>query len=142
MKNVSTKSVKGTKTEKMYFGRDKNLNTLYRFYYPNISRLQIEFKNRTLLILEHVMQVDEDHVEMIQITLWKNIFSKFPAFGRYFMARKSKKIVNEDIALLESQLKYLRKYRDNINEVNIKGDEISLAFRRFWRRKMKEGQDN
>ena len=131
---------KGTIAEKMYFGHDKNLTTNYRFYYPNISRLQVDFKNKTLLILEHVMQVDDDHVEMMQITLWKNIFAKFPVFGRFFMARKSAKIVSEDIELLESQFDLVRRHNGDLREVSVKGDEISLAFRKFWRRKMKESE--
>jgi phenylpropionate dioxygenase-like ring-hydroxylating dioxygenase large terminal subunit len=129
---------RGSFFEKMYFGGQKNLDTYYRFYFPNISRLQINFKNRTLLILEHVVQVDDDHVEMMQITLWKNIFSKFPAFGKYFMARKSAKIVAEDIELLESQIQLMRDHGEGLREVSVKGDEVSLAFRKYWRRKVKE----
>jgi phenylpropionate dioxygenase-like ring-hydroxylating dioxygenase large terminal subunit len=126
-------------TEKVYFGKDPQLEVYYRFYYPNISRLESRFKERTLLILEHFMQVDKDRIAMMQITLWKNIFGFFPPFGRWFMARKSNKIVNEDIALLRSQKGILDKYRDNLHEVSVKGDEISLAFRKYWRRKMREG---
>jgi len=133
---------KGSVGEKMYFGREANLDTYYRFYFPNISRLQINFKKRTLLILEHVVQVDDDHVEMMQITLWKNIFSKFPAFGRFFMARKSEKIVKEDIELLESQLKQMKNEGNNLREVSVKGDEVSLAFRKFWRRKVQENESD
>jgi phenylpropionate dioxygenase-like ring-hydroxylating dioxygenase large terminal subunit len=129
---------KGTLAEQMYFGREKNLATYYRFYFPNISRLQINFKNRVLLILEHVIQVDNDHVEMMQITLWKNIFSKFPAFGRFFMARKSAKIVGEDIELLESQMQLWKDSGEGLREVSVKGDEVSLAFRKYWRRKVIE----
>jgi phenylpropionate dioxygenase-like ring-hydroxylating dioxygenase large terminal subunit len=129
---------RGTFFEKMYFGHDDNLDTYYRFYFPNMSRLQINFKNRTLLILEHVMQVDENHVEMMQITLWKNIFSKFPAFGKYFMARKSAKIVGEDIELLESQKKLIKDHGESLREISVKGDEVSLAFRKYWRRMVKE----
>jgi hypothetical protein len=54
------------------------------------------------------------------------------------MARKSEKIVNEDIELLESQYNILQKSNGNLREVSVKGDEVSLAFRKFWRRKMKE----
>jgi len=129
---------KGTFAEQVYFGRQANLETYYRFYFPNISRLQINFKKRVLLILEHVVQVDDDHVEMMQITLWKNIFSKFPAFGRFFMARKSAKIVGEDIELLESQIQLMKDQGDKLREVSVKGDEVSLAFRKYWRRMVKE----
>ncbi len=127
---------KGTLAEKMYFGRDKNITAKIRFYYPNISRLQVEFNKRTLIILEHVVAVDSDYVEMMQITLWKNIFSLFPAFARYFMARKSDKIVNEDIVLLESQLEIMKSRNGDFRDVSVKGDEVSLAFKKFWRRKM------
>ncbi len=127
----------GSVAEKVYFGKKINILTKYGFYFPNISRLQLEFEQRTLLILEHVYQVDDDHVNMMQITLWKNIFALFPAFARFFMARKSAKIVEEDIDFLSAQLEIMRQRKDNWHEVSVKGDEISLAFRKFWRRKMK-----
>jgi phenylpropionate dioxygenase-like ring-hydroxylating dioxygenase large terminal subunit len=128
----------GTAAEKMYFGDNDNIDTYIRFYFPNISRLEIKFKERTLLILEHVMQVDDEHVNMMQITLWKNIFSKFPAFAKYFMGKKSEKIVKEDIDFLTSNLKILRSAKDNFHEVSVKGDEVSLSFRKFWRKKISE----
>jgi phenylpropionate dioxygenase-like ring-hydroxylating dioxygenase large terminal subunit len=128
----------GTKAEKVYFGNEENIGTRIRFYYPNISRLEIRFKERILLILEHVMQVDDEHVEMKQITLWKNIFPKFPAFAKLFMAKKSAKIVEEDIDFLSSNLEILKKRKDDLHEVSVKGDEVSLSFRKFWRKKLQE----
>jgi phenylpropionate dioxygenase-like ring-hydroxylating dioxygenase large terminal subunit len=128
----------GTKAEKVYFGDEKNIGTHIRFYYPNISRLEIRFKERILLILEHVMQVDDEHVEMKQITLWENIFPKFPAFAKYFMAKKSAKIVEEDIDFLSSNLEILKRTKNGLHEVSVKGDEVSLAFRKFWRKKLQE----
>jgi phenylpropionate dioxygenase-like ring-hydroxylating dioxygenase large terminal subunit len=129
---------RGSLAEKMYFGSGKKINAGIRFYYPNMSRLQINFNKRTLLILEHVMAVDDEHVEMMQITLWENIFSLFPAFARFFMARKSEKIVNEDIVLLESQLEIIKSRNGDYRDISVKGDEVSLSFKKFWRRKMKE----
>lgn len=128
----------GSVAEKTYFGKQINILTKYGFYFPSISRLELEFEKRTLLILEHVYQVDEDNINMMQITLWNNIFSLFPAFARFFMARKSARIVSEDIDFLATQLDILRRAGDNKHEVSVKGDEISLAFRKFWRRKMKQ----
>ena len=128
----------GTKAEKVYFGDNENIGTRIRFYYPNISRLEIRFKERILLILEHIMQVDDEHVEMKQITLWKNIFPKFPMYAKYFMAKKSAKIVAEDIDFLSSNLEILKKTKDKYHEVSVKGDEVSLAFRKFWRKKLQE----
>jgi phenylpropionate dioxygenase-like ring-hydroxylating dioxygenase large terminal subunit len=128
----------GTKAEKVYFGGEENIGTRIRFYYPNISRLEIRFKERILLILEHIMQVDEEHVEMKQITLWKNIFPKLPMFAKYFMANKSAKIVAEDIDFLSSNIEILKKTKDKYHEVSVKGDEVSLAFRKFWRKKLQE----
>jgi len=126
----------GTIAEKTYFGNEESIGTRIRFYYPNISRLEIRFKQRILLILEHVYQVDDEHVNMMQITLWKNIFSKLPAFAKYFMGKKSEKIVTEDIDFLASNQKILSRTKDNLHEVSVKGDEVSLSFRRFWRKKL------
>ncbi len=128
----------GTKAEKVYFGEEESISTRIRFYYPNISRLEIRFKERILLILEHIMQVDDQHVEMKQITLWKNIFPKFPMFAKYFMAKKSATIVAEDIDFLSSNLEILIKTKARYHEVSVKGDEVSLAFRKFWRKKLQE----
>ncbi len=73
---------------------------------------------------------------MMQITLWKNIFPKFPAFAKWFMARKSAKIVTEDIDFLASNQKILKRTKDTLHEVSVKGDEVSLSFRKFWRKKL------
>jgi phenylpropionate dioxygenase-like ring-hydroxylating dioxygenase large terminal subunit len=120
--------------EKMYFGHEPYVTTRIRFYYPTISRLEIEFKKRTLLILEQIIKVDDEHINMLQITLWKNIFSFFPAFARWFMYRKSDKIVKEDIALLSSQVDISKQQGKNLAEVSVKGDEVSITFRKFWRK--------
>jgi phenylpropionate dioxygenase-like ring-hydroxylating dioxygenase large terminal subunit len=130
----------GTKAEKVYFGNDEKIGTRIRFYYPNISRLEIRFKDRILLILEHVMQVEDDYVEMKQITLWKNIFPKFTVFAKFFMAKKSAKIVKEDIDFLSSNLEISKKRKNNLHEVSVKGDEVSLSFRKFWRKKLQEDE--
>jgi len=130
----------GRLSEKIYFGRDPYIPAFYRFYYPSISRLELRFRKRTLLILENVYAVDEEHITMMQITLWKNIFPMFPAFARFFMRRKSAKIVKEDIAFLESQFDINRKAGSGQHEVSVTGDEVSLAFRKYWRIKSKESE--
>lgn len=137
LEGIYRRANKGSLSEKIYFGRNPYISTKYRFYYPTISHLELRFKERTLLILEHVMQVDDDHVNMMQITLWKNIFAKFPWFARYYMSKISDKIVREDIDFLTSQLAILKQYESKKHEVSVKGDEISLAFRKFWRKRYK-----
>jgi phenylpropionate dioxygenase-like ring-hydroxylating dioxygenase large terminal subunit len=141
LEGIYRRANKGSLAEKIYFGRDPYISTKYRFYYPTISHLELRFKERTLLILEHVMQVDDDHVNMMQITLWKNIFAQFPWFARYYMSKISDKIVREDIDFLTSQLAILKKTESKKHEVSVKGDEISLAFRKFWRKKIKQGAE-
>jgi hypothetical protein len=54
------------------------------------------------------------------------------------MGRKSEKIVKEDIDFLTSNLKILNRSKDNLHEVSVKGDEVSLSFRKFWRKKISE----
>ena len=54
------------------------------------------------------------------------------------MARKSAKIVGEDIELLGSQIQLMKDHGEGLREVSVKGDEVSLAFRKYWRRKVKE----
>ena len=143
LEGVYRRANKGTLAEKIYFGRDPYIKTRYRFYFPAISRLELQFKERILLILEHVMGVDDEHVNMMQITLWKNIFPKFPRFARYYMSKISDKIVKEDIAFLTSQANIYKRSTGRLHEVSVKGDEISLAFRKYWRKKLNtENNDN
>jgi phenylpropionate dioxygenase-like ring-hydroxylating dioxygenase large terminal subunit len=127
--------------EKTYFGNDPKVHVNYRFFYPNLSRLEIVFRDRVLLILEHIMQVDAKRVSMTQITLWKNIFSPFHFFAKFFMRRKSDHIVSEDIALLQAQrqiMDAMREKEGRVREVSVRGDAISLAFRKYWRAQMKK----
>ncbi|MBZ0178608.1 MAG: Rieske 2Fe-2S domain-containing protein [Melioribacteraceae bacterium] len=137
IKGSYKRSNKGNIGEKIYFGSHDHHDVNYRFYFPNISRLETRFNKRVLLILEHVYQVDDSHVSMTQITLWQNIFPKFPLFAKKFMAKKSDTIVKEDIQFLVSQKKHYNKMKDEIHEVSVKGDEVSLAFRKFWRSKLR-----
>jgi hypothetical protein len=52
------------------------------------------------------------------------------------MGKKSEKIVTEDIDFLASNQKILNRTKDNLHEVSVKGDEVSLSFRKFWRKKL------
>lgn len=131
---------RGNVGEKIYFGDQKYHKTNFRFYFPNFSELKVHFKDKVLIILEHVMPVDENNVSMTQITLWKNIFPKFPWFAKKFMSRKSDTIVKEDIVFLTSQKRIYDNKNIDAHEVSVKGDEVSLAFRKFWRNKLKEAE--
>jgi len=132
---------RGNTGEKIYFGNQEYHVTNFRFYFPNFALLHVNFKEKSLVILEHFMPVDNDTVSMTQITLWKNIFPKFPWFAKKFMKRKSDKIVKEDIVFLTSQKRIYDNPDIDSNEVSVKGDEVSLSFRKFWRRKI-NGSDN
>jgi hypothetical protein len=54
------------------------------------------------------------------------------------MSHKSDRIVKEDIALLSSQNDILKSHDEKLPQVSVKGDEVSIAFRKFWRQKMAE----
>lgn len=131
----------GNLGEKIYFGNDEFITTRYRFFYPNLSRLEVVFRERTLLIIEHIMRVDGNLVSMTQITLWKNIFKGLSFFARRMMKKQSDRIVKEDIDLLRAQHRIYQKANGNIREVSVRGDRVSLAFRKFWRQKMQEPKD-
>lgn len=128
----------GKITEKMYFGNEDKITAFYKFYFPNISKLEARFKKRTLLILEHFYQVDDKNINMMQITLWKNILDKIPFFTKKLMARKSDKIVNEDIRLLVAQKQIKDFQGENYKEVSIKPDTVSLAFRKYWQNQLEK----
>lgn len=119
--------------EKYYFGFNKKVETHFGFWFPNVSKLDIRFKNRHMVIYEHFYQVDEERVCMCQITLWKNILDFFPPFARWFMLRKSINIVQEDIAFLENN-KVVRQ-KTGKSDLLIKSDEVTFAFIQLWRRK-------
>lgn len=128
----------GSFFEKYYFGFDKEIKTNFGFWFPHTSKLEIHFpsKNRTLYIYEHFYQIEGDRICMLQITLWDNIFSGFDTFAKWFMLRKSNKIVEEDIAFLESN-KY---YHDNfpVRDLLIKSDKVSIEFAKLWRMNTQE----
>jgi hypothetical protein len=69
---------------------------------------------------------------MLQITCWDRIFRRFPLWlAKKLMLRKSNRIVEEDIAFLESN-KY---YHDNhhVRDLLIKADKVSIEFAKLWR---------
>lgn len=127
--------------EKIYFGWDAVHDTRFGFWFPHTSLLDVHFPRhlhfpkRRLVIYEHFYEIDENQIMMIQITAWKNIFRFNPWFARYFMRRKSDKIVGEDIAFLESNLHWHLK-RD-LNDMIVKGDELTLAFNALWNKNIK-----
>jgi hypothetical protein len=72
--------------ERIYFGNNKKVETHFGFWFPNVSKLDIRFKNRHMVIYEHFYQVDENKVCMCQVTLWKNILGFMPLpFAKKFM---------------------------------------------------------
>lgn len=118
--------------EKFYFGFNRKVETHFGFWFPNISKLDIRFKKRHMVIYEHFYAIDDDKVMLCQITLWKNILDFFPPFARWFMLRKSIRIVREDIAFLENNKKIKRE--TGKKDLLIKSDEVSFAFMQLWKR--------
>lgn len=88
-----------------------------------------------MVIYEHFYQIDEENVGMCQITLWKNILDFFPPFAKWFMLRKSIKIVKEDIAFLENNLKLKQEYKKS--DLLIESDEVSFEFMKLWKENIK-----
>jgi phenylpropionate dioxygenase-like ring-hydroxylating dioxygenase large terminal subunit len=119
--------------EKYYFGFNKKVDTHFGFWFPNISKLDIRFKKRRMVIYEHFYQVDDRLVCMCQITLWKNILDFFPPFARWFMLQKSINIVREDIAFLENNKRI--KAETGAKDLLIKSDEVTFEFMKLWKRK-------
>lgn len=122
--------------EKIYFGWNKLIDTNFSFWYPHSSMLSsnfpkhLHFPARKLIIYEHFYQIDDENVMMIQITAWKNIFRFNPWFAKWFMKRKSDKIVNEDIAFLESNKKWHQQL--DLNDLILKNDEPTISFMKLW----------
>ncbi len=125
----------GSIFEKFYFGFEKKILTKFGFWFPNSSKLDIHFKKRRLVIYEHFYQVDENTVRMCQITAWKKIFNGFPLFffAKWFMLNKSIKIVQEDIAFLESNKK-IKDEKPRHDLLITPSDEVSLEFIKLWKR--------
>lgn len=125
----------GSLFEKFYFGFEKKILTKFGFWFPHTSKLDIHFKKRRLVIYEQFYQVDENTVRMCQITAWKKIFNGFPLFffAKWFMLKKSIKIVQEDIAFLESNKK-IKDQKPNHDLLITPSDEVSLEFIKLWRK--------
>ena len=122
--------------EKIYFGWDDYIETKFAYWYPHSSMLDsyfpkhMHFPARRLVIYEHFYEIDEEHVMMIQITAWKNIFRFNPPFAKWFMKRKSDQIVEEDIVFLESNKHWHDK--KELTDLIIKGDEPTISFMQLW----------
>lgn len=130
--------------EKIYFGWDDTHDTRFGFWFPHTSLLDVHFPRhlhfpkRRLVIYEHFYEIDENEIMMIQVTAWKNIFRFNPWFAKWFMRQKSDKIVGEDIAFLESNLHWHQK--QPLNDMLVKGDELSLAFNTLWNKNIKANE--
>ncbi len=98
---------------------------------------QFHFPERRMIIYEHFYEIDEKRCMMIQITTWKNIFRFNPWFAKWFMARKSNKIVEEDIEFLESNRTWHEKRQ--LTDLLIKPDELSFAFNQIWKKNTQHG---
>lgn len=120
--------------EKYYFGFNKKVETHFGFWFPNVSKLDIRFKNRHMVIYEHFYQIDEEQVMMCQITLWRNIMGFLPLpFAKKFMLNKSVKIVREDIDFLENNKRIKKEFGKS--DLLIKSDEVTFEFMKLWKRK-------
>ncbi len=120
--------------EKYYFGFSQKVETHFGFWFPNISKLDIRFKKRHMVIYEHFYQIDGDNVMMCQITLWKNILGFLPLpLAKKFMLNKSINIVREDIAFLENNKRIKREAGKS--DLLIKSDEVTFEFMKLWKRK-------
>ncbi|MCS6819791.1 MAG: aromatic ring-hydroxylating dioxygenase subunit alpha [Chitinophagales bacterium] len=124
---------RGSFFEKLYFGFEPEIKTNFGFWFPHTSKLQINFtsKKRTLYIYEHFYPVEGDTICMLQITIWDNIFKGFDAFAKWFMLRKSNKIVEEDIVFLESNKYFQDNYQ--VRDLLIKSDKVTIEFSKLWR---------
>ena len=122
--------------EKVYFGFEDKVEAHFGFWFPGSSKLDLRFPahlmmpSRQMVIFEHFYQIDEDSVMMIQITTWHRIFEYNPWFAKWFMLKKSMKIVEEDIAFLESN-KYWHD-KEKITDMLIRPDELTFEFTKLW----------
>lgn len=131
--------------EKIYFGWQKHIDTRFAYWFPHTSLLDshfpkhLHFPKRRLVIYEHFYEIDEEHVMMMQITAWKNIFRFNPWFAKWFMKQKSDTIVSEDIVFLESNKQWHDK--KDLQDLIIKNDEPTLSFLKLWNKNIKQNEE-
>lgn len=119
--------------EKFYFGFDKYIQTFFSFYFPHTSKLHIAFPKKNMFIYEHFYPIENDRIMMLQITCWENIFRRLPLWlAKKWMLQKSNRIVEEDIAFLESH-KYYHETHDGVHDMLTKADKVSIEFAKLWR---------
>jgi len=123
----------GTFFEKFYFGFQDNITTHFGFWFPHTSKLDICFPKRRMVIYEQFYPVDEHTLCMCQITLWENIFKYVPAFARYFMLKKSLRIVGEDLVFLENN-KAVKDRTGHRDLLVTPSDEVTFEFSKIWER--------
>jgi phenylpropionate dioxygenase-like ring-hydroxylating dioxygenase large terminal subunit len=133
--------------EKVYFGFEKKIEAHFGFWFPHSSMLDLRFPThllmppRQMVIYEHFYEIDEDNVMMIQITTWHRIFRYNSWFAKWFMLRKSMKIVEEDISFLESN-KYWHS-KEKLHDLLICPDALTFEFTKIWNKNTKNApKDN
>ncbi|HWB62574.1 MAG TPA: Rieske 2Fe-2S domain-containing protein [Chitinophagales bacterium] len=135
----------GSIFEKLYFGFEEKIKAHFGYWFPHSSKLALSFPahmlmpSRQMVIYEHFYEIDAGHIMMIQITAWKNIFSFNNRFAKWFMLRKSTKIVEEDIAFLESNRHWHS--IEKLNDMLIKPDELTFAFTKLWNKNVKQNAE-
>ena len=130
----------GTFFEKLYFGFQPQITTHFGFWFPHTSKLDIAFPKRRMVIYEFYYPVDEKRISMCQVTLWDNIFRTLPPFARWFMLRKSLRIVEEDLVFLENSKKV--KESTGHNDLLVTpSDEVTFEFTRIWNANTKRNED-
>lgn len=126
--------------EKFYFGFQQTVTTHFGFWFPHTTKLDIHFKKRRMIIYEHFFQVDEKTISMCQITLWDKIFNEFPLpfFAKWFMLKKSNKIVEEDLIFLENNKQV--KLKTGKRDLLIPSDEVTFEFTKIWNENTKRNE--
>jgi len=121
----------GSFFEKLYFGFQPQITTHFGFWFPHTSKLDIAFPKRRMVIYEFFYPVDENRISMCQVTLWNNIFPTLPPFARWFMLRKSLRIVEEDLVFLENS-KQVKQRTGSTDLLVTPSDEVTFEFTRIW----------
>lgn len=132
----------GSIWEKLYFGFQSKIITKIGYWFPSVSKLDIHFPKRRMIIYEHFYEVDNDTVCMLQITLWEKILTQFPLnfFTKGMMLKKSNTIVEEDLIFLENSK--TTKLKTGKRDLLIKSDEVTFEFTKLWNKNIQKLSSN
>lgn len=113
----------------------KGIRTATAFYFPNITKLEVDLPIGKMVLLNAIVPVD-DHTTITKWTQYRNFFTG--SWADRDARKRTDKIFLEDVKIVEEQRPELLPF-DLADEMHVKSDAIQIAYRRMRNECIKRG---